>query len=138
MKLKTPTLFLGYFKQLLLVVGLIYAFSHCHVKKSVLHLAGIESVEISQKSLTSLPVQGSCSVHIIQKSTVYKKSFSIPQSPVIPGLQVFRFQIQENLLSYSLQIHPGFEFEKSSIHYPALFIVFKNLKIAPPVASCLA
>lgn len=138
MKLKTPTLLFSYLKQLLLIMGLIYAFSHCHVKKSVLYMAGITDIEIFQKSLTPLPVQGSCTVTMLQKSTVYKKTFSIPQIPIIPGLQVFRYQIQENLLSYPLQIHPAFEFEKSSINYPALFIVFKNLKIAPSVVSYAA
>lgn len=101
-------------------------------------MAGITDIEIFQKSLTPLPVQGSCTVTMLQKSTVYKKTFSIPQIPVVPGLQVFRYQLQENQLSYPLQIHPAFEFEKSSINYPALFIVFKNLKIAPSVVSYTA
>ncbi|OXA74076.1 hypothetical protein B0A67_01660 [Flavobacterium aquidurense] len=138
MKLKNPATLFSYLKQLLLVVALVYAFSNCHVKKSVLHFAGIGVVEISQKSLTSLPVQGSCTANILHKNTSFKKSFSIPQVPIVPGLAMFHFQVQKNSVTAKLQIHPAFEFEKSSINYPALFIVFKNLKIAPRVVSHLA
>ncbi|WP_428232529.1 hypothetical protein [Flavobacterium sp.] len=138
MKLKSHTTISRYLKQLLLVLALIYAFSNCHVKKSVLHFAGIDIVELSQKSLTQLPVQGSCTVNLIQKNHLSKKSLSTPETPVFPKLQSFNFQLKKNIAFTTFQIHPAFEFDKSSIHYPALFIVFKNLKIAPRIVSYFA
>lgn len=131
MKSKSLTIIFHYLKQLLLVVGLIYAFSNCHVKKSVLHIAGIESVALSQKSLTQLPVQGSCSFSLIHKSSFSKKNFVASQIPAIPNSQSFGFQIQENNSFNTLPIHPAFEFNKSSTSYPPIFIVFKKIKIAP-------
>lgn len=138
MKFKSPTLIFSYFKQLLLLVGLIYAFSNCHIKKSVLHLAGVKSVEIAQKSITQLPVHGSCSFSILQKNTVVKKCIATPQTPIVPKFYPFDFQTHQNLVFTSSQIHPAFEFHKKTIHYPALFIVFKNMKIAPLASTSLA
>lgn len=134
MKFKNPTILFSYLKQLLLMVGLVYAFSNCQVKKSMLHFAGIE-FELSQKSLTQLPLQGSCSVLLHHKNIISKKSFSSPETPIIPGLQIPHFQQNNNLVFNSLQIHPAFEFDKSSTSYPPIFIVFQNLKIAPLVVS---
>jgi len=130
MKLKEPTIIFRSLKQFLLLVGLVYAFSNCHVKKTVLHFAGIGSVELAQKSLTQLPVQGSCSFSLLQKSSVSKGHAAMPQIPLIPNTTPFCFQIQENT-SITLPIHPAFEFDKSSTSYPPIFIVFKKLKIAP-------
>jgi hypothetical protein len=116
----------------MLLVGLVYAFSNCHIKKSVLHFAGIESVELSQKSLTQLPVQGACTVSFLYKEITSKKSFS---TPFRPRLHCFSFQAKENKVSSTLPIHPDFEFNKSSVSFPPIFIVFKKLKIAPQVVS---
>lgn len=135
MKLKTPKIIFGYLKQVLLLVGLIYAFSNCHVKKSVLHFAGINFVELSQKSLTPLPLQGSCSVSFLHKNTISKKGFSVSQTPLIPRLQSFGFLTEDNVVCNKIQIHPAFEFNKRATSYPPIFIVFKNLKIDPPIVS---
>lgn len=133
MKLENPALLLKYLKQFLLLVALIYAFSNCHIKKSVLHFAGIDSVALSQKSLTQLPVQGSCTVNFLHKNFTVKKSLSTPQIPVIPTLHRFSFQTKENQTFATLPIHPAFEFNKSSTSFPPIFIVFKKLKIDPSV-----
>jgi hypothetical protein len=125
----------GYFKQFLLMAGLIYTFSNCQVKKSVLHFAGMGTIELSQKSLTQLPVQGSCSVSLLQKNKVSKKHLTILQIPVLPKLKSFHFETKKSLVFKTLQIHPAFEFEKSSASYPPIFIQFKNLKIASRVVS---
>jgi len=138
MKFQKPLILVQYLKQLLLLVGLIYAFSNCHIKKSVLHFAGIESVALSQKSLTQLPVQGACTVNYLHKESASKKTFAAPQTPVVPGLQCFSFQTTESKASKALPIHPAFEFDKSSTSFPPIFIVFKKLKIAPPVVSYTA
>lgn len=136
MKVKSPAIIFKYFKQFLLLVALVYAFSNCHVKKSVLHFAGIGSVALSQKSLTQLPVQGSCSFSVIQKSS-FSHNAATPQIPLLPNAPSYCFQIQENT-SGTLPIHPAFEFNKSSTSYPPIFIVFKKLKIAPSVVSYTA
>lgn len=138
MNLEKPTTILKYLKQFLLLVGLIYAFSNCHIKKSVLHFAGIESVALSQKSLTQLPTQGSCTVNILHKNLTSKKTIAAQQTPVIPTLQRFSFQTKENKAFATLPIHPAFEFDKSSASFPPIFIVFKKLKIAPRVVSYTA
>ncbi len=118
MKLKGTTIFLGYLKQLLLVVGLVYAFSNCQVKKSILHFVSVEIVEVSQKSQSPLPTQESCSHSVLKKNTLAKKA-----------------QVVENIVFPKERIDPILHFNKKSITYPALFIVFKNLKIAPPITS---
>ncbi|MBF4484819.1 MULTISPECIES: hypothetical protein [unclassified Flavobacterium] len=133
MKFQKPLIFLKRLKQLMLLVGLVYAFSNCHIKKSVLHFAGIGSVELSQKSLTQLPAQGVCTVSFLYKEITSKKSFSIPQTPVVPKLKCFSFQTKQNKVSTTLTIHPAFEFNKRSVSFPPIFIVFKKLKIAPQV-----
>lgn len=138
MRPKSFTLFFGYLKQLLLVVGLLYAFSNCQVKKTILHFVSIESPEVSQKNQTQLPVQESCSSSIIKKNSIAKKIVSVSQIPSISRIQPFYFQVKKNTALNKLQIHPSFEFNKKSITYPALFIVFENIKIAPPVVSNLA
>jgi hypothetical protein len=131
MKFKKPITVFIYLRQLLLLVGFIYAFSNCQGGKSILHFAGINDSAISQKSLTSLPVHGSCSVFLHQKNSIAKKSISVPENPIVPGLQNLCFLAKENIIFNSLQIHPAFEFNKSSISFPPIFIVFQNLKIAP-------
>lgn len=138
MKLEKPTSILKYLKQFLLLVGLIYAFSNCHIKKSVLHFAGIESVVLSQKSLTQLPVQGSCTVNILNKNLASKKTIAATQIPSLHKLKCFNFQTKENKDFNTLCVNPAFEFNKSSASFPPIFIVFKNLKIAPRVVSYTA
>ena len=138
MKLKKSTIIFKYLKQLLLLVGLLYAFSNCHVKKSVLHLAGIKSVQLSQKSLTQLPVQGSCHFSILQKSSLSKSNGATAQVPIIPNRCSFYFQIHENHLVNTSPIHPAFKFNKGLMSFPPMFIVFKKIKIAPAVVSYTA
>jgi hypothetical protein len=133
MKLKSPAIIFKYLKQFLLLVALVYAFSNCHVKKSVLHFAGIGSVALSQKSLTQLPVQGLCSFCVTQKSS-FSQNAATPQLPLLPNAPSYCFQIQEKT-SDTLPIHPAFEFNKSSTSYPPIFIVFKKLKITPLAVS---
>ncbi|MFH6996617.1 hypothetical protein ACHRVZ_01725 [Flavobacterium sp. FlaQc-57] len=138
MRLKSFAIFFGYLKQLLLVVGLLYAFSNCQVKKTILHFASIESPEVSQKNQTQLPVQESCSNSILKKNSITKKAVSVSQIPSISRIQPFYFEAKECTAFNKLQIPSSFEFNKKSITYPALFIVFKNIKIAPSVVSNLA
>lgn len=138
MNLKSCSIFFGYLKQLLLVVGLLYAFSNCQVKRTILHFVSIESPEVSQKNQTQLPVQESCSSSIIKKNSIAKKVISVPQTPIISKIQPFYFQVKQNTAFTKLQIPFSFEFNKKLITYPALFIVFKNIKIAPPVVLNLA
>lgn len=135
MKLKGATIFLGYLKQLLLVVGLLYAFSNCQIKKSILHFVSIEFVEVTQKSQSPLPTQESCSHSVIKKNTLAKKAFASPQTPILPPVQLPFYQVAENIVLSKERIDPILHFNKKSITYPALFIVFKNLKIAPPIVS---
>lgn len=138
MNLKSYSIFFGYLKQLLLVVGLLYAFSNCQVKRTILHFVSIESPEVSQKNQTQLPVQESCSSSIIKKNSIAKKVISVPQTPLLSRIQPFYFDAKESTAFTKLQIPSSFEFNKKSITYPALFIVFKNIKIAPSVVSNLA
>ena len=138
MKLEKPTNILKYLKQFLLLVALIYAFSNCQIKKSVLHFAGIESVVLSQKSLTQLPFQGSCTVNILHKNLTLKKTIAATQIPSLHKLKCFSFQTKEKEVFNALHINPAFEFNKSSASFPPIFIVFKNLKIAPRVVSYTA
>lgn len=138
MKLKGTTIFLGYLKQLLLVVGLVYAFSNCQVKKSILHFVSVEIVEVSQKSQSPLPTQESCSHSVLKKNTLAKKAFTAPQAPILPPVQSSFYQVVENIVFPKERIDPILHFNKKSITYPALFIVFKNLKIAPPITSIWA
>lgn len=133
MKLKKVNIFFSYLKQLLLVLGLLYAFSNCQVKKSILHFTAIDFVEFSQKSQSQLPLQNSCSTSLIQKKHIVKKIFSAPEIPSILRIQSFYFHAKENTVLNKLQIHPSFEFNKKSITYPPMFILFENLKIAPAV-----
>lgn len=135
MKLKKPTIIFKYLKQFLLLVGLVYAFSNCHVKKSVLHFAGIDFVTLSQKSLTQLPVHGSCNFSVLQKSSLSKSTVAVPQIPVVPNTPSFCFQKLENQLVTTFPIHPAFEFNKSTTSYPPIFIRFKKLKIALQAVS---
>ena len=138
MKLKDTTIFFGYLKQLLLVVALLYAFSNCQIKKSILHFVSIESIEVSQKNQTQIPVQDSCNSTIIKKNSSAKKAISVPQTPLFSGIQSFYFQAKESVTLNKVQVNPAFEFNKKSITYPAMFIVFKKLKIAPLFVSHLA
>lgn len=138
MKLKGTTIFFGYLKQLLLVVALLYAFSNCQIKKSILHFVSIESIEVSQKNQTQLPVQDSCNSNVLKKNSSVKKAVSVAQIPLFPGIQSFYFQAKESVPLNKVQVNPTFEFNKKSITYPALFIVFKKLKIAPLFVSYLA
>lgn len=138
MNLKSYSIFFGYLKQLLLVVGLLYAFSNCQVKKTILHFVSIESQEVSQKNQTQLPVQESCSSSIIKKNSIVKKVVSAPQIPSILRIQPFYFEAKECTAFTKLQIPSSFEFNKKSVTYPPLFIVFKNIKIAPSVVLNLA
>ena len=138
MNLKSYSIFFGYLKQLLLVVGLLYAFSNCQVKRTILHFVSIESPEVSQKNQTQLPVQESCSSSIIKKNSIAKKVISVPQTPLFSRIQPFYFQVKQSTDFTKLLIPSSFEFNKKTITYPALFIVFKNIKIAPSVVSNLA
>lgn len=138
MNVKRCSIFFGYLKQLLLVVGLLYAFSNCQVKRTILHFVSIESPEVSQKNQTQLPVQESCSNSIIKKNSIAKKVISVPQTPIISRIQPFYFQVKQSTAFTKLQIPSSFEFNKKLITYPPLFIVFKNIKIASPVVSNLA
>lgn len=138
MNVKRCSIFFGYLKQLLLVVGLLYAFSNCQVKRTILHFVSIESPEVSQKNQTQLPVQESCSSSIIKKNSIAKKVISVPQTPITSRIQPFYFQVKQSTVFTKLQIPSSFEFNKKLITYPPLFIVFKNIKIASPVVSNLA
>ena len=138
MNWKNYITFFRHLKQLLLVVSLVYAFSNCQIKKTILHFTAIDSIEFSQKTQTQLPQFGSCSSGLVHKNTFVKKVISAPQIPILPRTLSFYSPVNENAVFTKVQVRPAFEFGKKSTTYPPMFIVFKNLKIALKANSITA